>query len=286
MIRRPPRSTLFPYTTLFRSTLPLPDFSDERIEHVRRHRLPELEVGVPDRLSCGGSSHHLAQVEGLGRRNLPLDYRENLLLLDVDELSALAADNSRDGPDEFGGPLYLDAEDGLEEGGVCGEHRAEDGPSRSGHQLGVSAVGGVLVRDVVGQGHLDASAELVGERPVLHYVLEARANRGHRLLQVLDPLSGLGHHVPALVYGDDGPRLVGVPPVLPESLLDGLLVGGLADRAVPYELDDVGGEGHDLHEDLVVAGGGGGHHRARWDPHSLAVVDYRLGLHYLEALLL
>src|SRR5438132_9516446 len=84
---------------LRREALPLPDFSDERIEHVRRHRLPELEVGVPDRLSCGGSSHHLAQVEGLGRRNLPLDYRENLLLPDVDELSALAADNSRDGPD-------------------------------------------------------------------------------------------------------------------------------------------------------------------------------------------
>src|SRR3712207_4175570 len=35
MIRRPPRSTLFPYTTLFRSSLTLPSFREE------------LEKGVP-----------------------------------------------------------------------------------------------------------------------------------------------------------------------------------------------------------------------------------------------
>src|SRR5258707_7126000 len=32
MIRRPPRSTLFPYTTLFRSALNPPDFEGERTE--------------------------------------------------------------------------------------------------------------------------------------------------------------------------------------------------------------------------------------------------------------
>src|SRR5687767_15457012 len=36
MIRRPPRSTLFPYTTLFRSDL------DARTERAERHDVPEL----------------------------------------------------------------------------------------------------------------------------------------------------------------------------------------------------------------------------------------------------
>src|SRR5438034_11843587 len=36
MIRRPPRSTLFPYTTLFRSPLRAP-FPEERGDHDRRH---------------------------------------------------------------------------------------------------------------------------------------------------------------------------------------------------------------------------------------------------------
>src|SRR2546425_8775528 len=36
MIRRPPRSTLFPYTTLFRSTFPLADqFWGDRYGHVK-----------------------------------------------------------------------------------------------------------------------------------------------------------------------------------------------------------------------------------------------------------
>ena len=33
----------------------LPDFDDERVGHVGRDGLPELEVGVPDGLSCGRS---------------------------------------------------------------------------------------------------------------------------------------------------------------------------------------------------------------------------------------
>src|SRR2546430_5429495 len=40
MIRRPPRSTLFPYTTLFRSV-------------VRRHRQPGLRVGAEAGLGVG-----------------------------------------------------------------------------------------------------------------------------------------------------------------------------------------------------------------------------------------
>src|SRR3712207_8146433 len=42
MIRRPPRSTLFPYTTLFRShahpVAAVLDLADDRSDHPRRHR--------------------------------------------------------------------------------------------------------------------------------------------------------------------------------------------------------------------------------------------------------
>src|SRR3712207_7979942 len=40
MIRRPPRSTLFPYTTLFRSRLLEPDESDEQCGHCREEDVP------------------------------------------------------------------------------------------------------------------------------------------------------------------------------------------------------------------------------------------------------
>src|SRR2546430_13546890 len=36
MIRRPPRSTLFPYTTLFRSATPLPDLGTPRLTFTGR----------------------------------------------------------------------------------------------------------------------------------------------------------------------------------------------------------------------------------------------------------
>src|SRR3712207_7517578 len=38
MIRRPPRSTLFPYTTLFRSPIPIPAKQSERRVRRLRHR--------------------------------------------------------------------------------------------------------------------------------------------------------------------------------------------------------------------------------------------------------
>src|SRR2546427_9226747 len=40
MIRRPPRSTLFPYTTLFRSSRRLEDGDEELRAHVDRERRP------------------------------------------------------------------------------------------------------------------------------------------------------------------------------------------------------------------------------------------------------
>src|SRR3989441_3204775 len=49
MIRRPPRSTLFPYTTLFRSypdvVLPEPDPAPLWLERARAHPLPPKSVG-------------------------------------------------------------------------------------------------------------------------------------------------------------------------------------------------------------------------------------------------
>src|SRR5256885_10875815 len=54
MIRRPPRSTLFPYTTLFRSVVCLPEFSACEISLVAA-RAP----GTRDRKSTRLNSSHL-----------------------------------------------------------------------------------------------------------------------------------------------------------------------------------------------------------------------------------
>src|SRR5688572_33511448 len=54
MIRRPPRSTLFPYTTLFRSRRRrLPDARPQR-RHAFRRRGPAHPPGHPDRLETDG----------------------------------------------------------------------------------------------------------------------------------------------------------------------------------------------------------------------------------------
>src|SRR6266487_5039807 len=53
MIRRPPRSTLFPYTTLFRSDQPLD----------RRHLAPVALVGLHDQLDARRTAHELVRPE-------------------------------------------------------------------------------------------------------------------------------------------------------------------------------------------------------------------------------
>src|SRR2546430_13730704 len=65
MIRRPPRSTLFPYTTLFRSVLPdnsamLAVFRDAGFEVARKLDGGEVEVSFPiaDRKSTRLNSSH------------------------------------------------------------------------------------------------------------------------------------------------------------------------------------------------------------------------------------
>src|SRR5439155_9365962 len=58
MIRPPPRSTLFPYTTLFRSRVPLP--VDGRVLHRERVLAPGVAVVVRDR---GGQVDQALEVD-------------------------------------------------------------------------------------------------------------------------------------------------------------------------------------------------------------------------------
>src|SRR5215467_15509783 len=59
MIRRPPRSTLFPYTTLFRSGLPRRDRRRDRGCRPWRRRVGLVQLGRPDRKSTRLNSSHL-----------------------------------------------------------------------------------------------------------------------------------------------------------------------------------------------------------------------------------
>src|SRR3712207_9119208 len=79
MIRRPPRSTLFPYTTLFRSKspLPLPEVARalERGEVARRALLGEAAQPIERAAHVAGErlAHRLAKVErGVGEHRLPV----------------------------------------------------------------------------------------------------------------------------------------------------------------------------------------------------------------------
>src|SRR5690349_21867279 len=58
MIRRPPRSTLFPYTTLFRSLVPLLQ-AHVRLEHVVTSQQILRRVRRPDRKSTRLNSSHV-----------------------------------------------------------------------------------------------------------------------------------------------------------------------------------------------------------------------------------
>src|SRR2546422_11222021 len=72
MIRRPPRSTLFPYTTLFRSTheqIRLPDTAENRKSRRRIGRQPHTEdrVSAPP-TTCQAKSCEDWELEGGGGR--------------------------------------------------------------------------------------------------------------------------------------------------------------------------------------------------------------------------
>src|SRR2546422_9406674 len=59
MIRRPPRSTLFPYTTLFRSQLHLEHQRRARLDARRRAAITVGEVGRADELALAADLHGL-----------------------------------------------------------------------------------------------------------------------------------------------------------------------------------------------------------------------------------
>src|SRR5258708_17371032 len=65
MIRRPPRSTLFPYTTLFRSRMPSVVLEDYTPIYDR--------LGLWFTLVCVGMRPSAALVEAAARRSVPLD---------------------------------------------------------------------------------------------------------------------------------------------------------------------------------------------------------------------
>src|SRR3712207_6849462 len=64
MIRRPPRSTLFPYTTLFRSRGASPRRSEEVAGRGARADTPQLEAAPPEAREPSGTSSAVAQREG------------------------------------------------------------------------------------------------------------------------------------------------------------------------------------------------------------------------------
>src|SRR2546430_7401931 len=61
MIRRPPRSTLFPYTTLFRSRLPVVVHTRDAEDDTRALVLSSGRSGVSGVLHCFTGSHDLAR---------------------------------------------------------------------------------------------------------------------------------------------------------------------------------------------------------------------------------
>src|SRR5258705_4206440 len=93
MIRRPPRSTLFPYTTLFRS--PLPDSGRERDQAGRGHAITARGTefraprgcgtarGPEFRPSCGRSEEHTSELQSLRHLvcRLLLEKKKNTILV-------------------------------------------------------------------------------------------------------------------------------------------------------------------------------------------------------------
>src|SRR5256885_13125606 len=59
MMRRPPRSTLFPYTTLFRSAALGPHVVEQQRRREARHAVPDETAGRA--VERGVTSHHPAQ---------------------------------------------------------------------------------------------------------------------------------------------------------------------------------------------------------------------------------
>src|SRR3712207_8054721 len=107
MIRRPPRSTLFPYTTLFRSVV-------DALRDARGH----LRVGQADRSRVVGRGGQLDVDGALGGTGLQVSQRDVAVVLR--------------GADDARGPVV-----GVEEVAEVAprEAAAGDGPGRDGHAV-------------------------------------------------------------------------------------------------------------------------------------------------------
>src|SRR5258705_7869628 len=65
MIRRPPRSTLFPYTTLFRSREFLARQPEARLEYRTVSGLPVKRVYTPEDVAATRSEEHTSELQSL-----------------------------------------------------------------------------------------------------------------------------------------------------------------------------------------------------------------------------
>src|SRR5690349_21961032 len=68
MIRRPPRSTLFPYTTLFRSQVAPSGLAIHQQRYVRAQALPVVQVVRHAHMACDRSEEHTSELQS--RRDL------------------------------------------------------------------------------------------------------------------------------------------------------------------------------------------------------------------------
>src|SRR2546426_8333262 len=76
MIRRPPRSTLFPYTTLFRSTahtLPIKDRGDLGIPQRRNFRSDRFDTSLQDRCATLEEGEHKQASSNRDRKSTRLN---------------------------------------------------------------------------------------------------------------------------------------------------------------------------------------------------------------------
>src|SRR2546422_9010925 len=89
MIRRPPRSTLFPYTTLFRSPLAIADALDDERHGLRARVLREVLETLRD-----GDPHLVAGRDHRAHADLPV---ERAVHDDAGERAALRRDAERTG---------------------------------------------------------------------------------------------------------------------------------------------------------------------------------------------
>src|SRR5256885_11221761 len=97
MIRRPPRSTLFPYTTLFRSGQKLEDYVNEQVGRKPLEQLAKPFVAVSTRLEDGErSEEHTSELQSPCNIvcRLLLEQERHAKNEDTELLQILAADDS------------------------------------------------------------------------------------------------------------------------------------------------------------------------------------------------